>query len=215
MDVGVNVMEDGTASMTAKMSISEDLYLLISQDTGTEDNEESLDPSKFVKETIDGETYYSYSEIKEYDSYDGLIADLRTFEISEGMLLFDVVQVDKNQDGEYMFMVTTAIVDTPSEDAVDMDLPDDWLSLTMSVKMPGEVTEVVGGEKLEDGTIRFSLNDFSQKKELYIRSEVSRFNITRSVIVGVVGLTIIAIVITTHFRQKKRAEKAVNENAEN
>ena len=222
MDVGVNVKEDGTASMTAKMSISEDLYLLMSESSGDESDEESVNINQFKKETVDGETYYSYSETKEYENYSDLIADLRKLEVSDGMQVFDAVQIDKSDDGTYIFKVTTAIVDAPSDSTGDMEIPDDWFALTLTVKMPGKITEVIGGEELEDGSVRFTLKDFTEKKNLSVQSEVEQFNVTRSIIIWIVGLSIIAVVVTMRFKQKKQDDKAIateekeaNENTEN
>ena len=202
MDVGVTLNEDGTASVTTKVSMSEELYLAM------EDTDED-GPSKedFVKEIIDGKTYYSYSETKEYDSYDALATDLTNSEAMGGTPLFDSVDIEKTKDGVYSFKGKTGVVNA---EEVGIEPSEEWVKLTLTIKMPGEITDYEGGELLEDGAVRFTLSDLTKEHTLSVTSEVEQFNVVRSVIIWIVGLTIIAVVTITHFKNKK---KRSNEDA--
>lgn len=228
-DVGISVQENGTASMTTKISIVKDLYDMMVANQSDEDvnievngyNEEeavvedgdekqSLDLNLFVEETIDEKTYYSYSETKDYSSYDSLIADLRLLEVTDGVPLFETLTIRADGNGGYSFEATTFEIGEDSfagEETESITLPENWLTLSMTVKMPGEVQEFVGGEKLEDGSVRFLLTDFSEKETLFVASQVEKANVFKDVFIWVVGLSIISFVVTARFMPTRNLNK--------
>ena len=214
MDVGVELKEDGKASMTVKMSLAEDLYemMLESEDEATEgepeEDADSVDLAKFEKEVIDGDTYYSYSETQEFESYDSLITELQKLEVTDEVPVFNAVTIAGQEDGVYTFDVTTSKIDENSMG--EMSLPDGWFSLTMTVKMPGEIQEFMNGEKLEDGSVRFSLTDFSEKQMIYISSKVEQSNNLKYIVIWTVGLAAIAVVLYIRFKPKKNTGEGEN-----
>lgn len=233
MDLGIGINEDGTASMTTKVSISEALYEMMAgmenaggdetaeetpdnqdhEDDDTASDEKEIDLDDFVKETIDGETYYSASETKEYASYEELAYDLIELEATDGILLFESVKIEKAKSSVYAFELKTAVMDKSSlESSVDMTLPDDWFKVTMTVKMPGEIVVAEGGEILEDGSVQFLMNNFSEAHVFFIQSEVELFNVTRAIIIWIIGLSVIAVVIFMHFKNKKKLSVEVQAN---
>ena len=228
MDVGVEVKEEGKATMTAKMSMSEELYEWLASMEGSEpeedvepgENAEEAEDDVDLKEFVKGEDgYYSYSKTKEYESYDALVVDLQKLEASDGMPVFESVKIYKTGKNNYVFEAKTAVLNTDSMESGGMEVPDDWFSLTMSVKMPGDVTEVVGGKEQEDGTILYELKDFTSEKTFSVKSATPLMNTTAMIVVWVVGLSVIAVVTVLHFKRKNQlaqekaeAEKAASED---
>lgn len=199
MDVGIEVKSDGKATMTSKIAIEEDAYeMLLSFSEDADESTGDLDLKNFKKETIDDETYYSYEETQEFDSYEQLAAALSDTEATEGSKLFDKVEITTDGKKGYDFKIVTASLENDS----DMEsLGDDWLTVTMTVKMPGEVQET-NGEIQKDGSVRFVMNDFSANSTYQIHSEESNLQSVGIIIMGVAAAVFIVGLVLT-IRKKR------------
>ena len=229
VDVGLDINKKGTASMSTKMMLDEDLYnMLISfgeEDTENEvpegedskettDSEaefEDLDLSKFVKEEINSKTYYSYNvENYNFATYTEAVEKLMELELTDNMSLFKAIEIVNEKETKYKFKATTMAINT--EDIASdesMSLPDDWCVLTLTVKMPGEITET-NGIKLEDGSVRFEIKDFSEEKEYYIYAEDTAFN-PFIICVWVIGGLAIVFCLYKIFTSGKKTEESNTE----
>ena len=179
MDVGVDVRNDGTGSMTAKISLEESAYEMLvsfSEDPEVE-TEGDMDLALFEKETINGETYYCYEETKEFASYEELSAAMVSSDESDGVSLFKTVNIQTDDNGIYELKFTTITYDEDSDiSGSGMDISPDWIKGSLTVKMPGKVIDT-DGEILEDGSVRFTMNDWTKSSEHYVRSEESQISI--------------------------------------
>lgn len=206
MDIGVEIKEDGTASMSAKMSIEESVYNMLSGFGTTPSEDSDMDLSEFVKETIDGTNYYSYTETKEFNSYDDLIVELKSLEATDENNLFEHVNVVAEKGEKYTFALKTAVVEAPSDGG--MEIPDNWLVVTMTVKMPGEVTDT-NGEILEDGSVRFDMTDFTSNTEYFVHSKTSS-PLSLFPLIMILSTIVFALIILIKImesRQEKKEER--------
>lgn len=217
MDLGIDIREDGTASMVIKMSIEESVYNMMTSFGGSSDTEEesedSLNPEDVTKETIDGETYYSYQETMEFASYQELIDALKDTEAAEGSSIFDSVNVVAEEGDKYKFSFKTAIIEAPADSDMGMEIPDDWFTLTMTVRMPGKVTDT-NGEIMEDGSVRFKMNDFTENADYFVHSEVKSDNII-PILIGTIAASVLLIFLSFTVlggKKKKEEEKEDKEN---
>lgn len=226
MGVEVKVGKDGNlyGTLSTKISIAETLYNnLVDLENGSEEdvptpetqsadenvNEEELDLSKFVKEIIDGEVYYSYTYVEDNLTLQELVDKLYEFELQEGIKMFKPGVAIRGDKGIYEFSATTEVIsDENVADDESIDLGEDWLTLTLTVKMPGEVVETTGeivGDK-KDGTIRFTIKDFTTPHELTVKTEEIA-NLLPLIILWTVGLIAIAFCLTMFFRDRKKINK--------
>lgn len=220
VDMGVVVKEDGTASLTSKIMIEEEAYLsLASFDSaenengdmgsldgiedageGTEEEvpgeDESVDLSEFQKETIDGEVYYSFEETVEVASYEELEQMLIGSGDEDGVDLLSDVKVTKDE-GTYSFHAVT----TAMEDA-DSSMGTDWVKLTLTVTLPGEIVET-SGEQIDENTVRFKLDDFAEEHELTVVSEVPAVSVGILVGAAVCGVVLVGCVVFFVARKRR------------
>ena len=215
MDLGVELREDGTASVTYKLMMEEDAYnALLAFDSGDAEeggepaDEDEVDLREFQKETVDGEVYYTYQKTEEVESYDALGKLLVSDGDEEGVDLFSAAEV-KKEENKYMMQLVTSLVEdsdgSEGEDSTvdgDMSLGSDWLSLTMTVKMPGKITETTG-EQLDDNTVRFVLDDFSEAHTLMVKSEVAVLKAGEVIFVVACLGVIVGCVVLLVMRKKR------------
>lgn len=215
-DVMVEIKSDGTASLTTKVSLAEALYNNVFLGGGNENSstENSLKASDFVREEIDGEVYYSYSETKDGLTLNELCRMLDTgnmdvTDLGSDSSLLKNTQIKVSKEDGYIFTTNTVIVEDPSDGSASIPgMTDDWLTLTLTVKMPGEVMETNGeivGDK-KDGTVRFILTDLTESKTLTVRT-LPKAPILPLILCGV-GLIVIAGATVVFFVAKKNKKNA-------
>lgn len=173
VDYGVKINDDNTAELTAKMSIEASAYetLLSFQDMNSDEDtsdSDSVDLEDFTKETIDGVEYYSYEETEKYNSYAELINAFNSYgEDAEINGLVTDFKIDKNEN-IYGFSFKTLAEDSESTSTYG----ENWFVFSMTVTMPGKITDT-NGEKINDETVRFVLDDFSKENSYFVNSEKS------------------------------------------
>lgn len=197
-DVMVEIKSDGTVSLTAKVSLAEVPYNNVFLGSGNENGstENSLKAGDFVREKIDGEVYYSYSETKDELTLNELCSILDTGNMDVTVLgsdssLLKNTQIKVSKEDGYIFTTNTVIVEDLSGGSASIPgTTDDWLTLrlTLTVKMPGEVMEINGeivGDK-KDAMVRFVLilTDLIGSKTLTVRT-LSKAPILRLILCGV------------------------------
>ena len=222
IDMGVELKEDGTATLSSKLMIEESAYnTLLSFETSddfvdsdeeglesteaTEDTDATepadgkLDLKSFQKEVINDEVFYTYEQTMDVASYEELEKLLVSNGDEEGVDLFSDVKIAK-ESNSYLFQATTAVMDNTEETAGLA--ADDWLTLSLTVTLPGKIVET-SGEKLDENTVRFVLNDFTDVRTLSVASEVSVFGLTEIVVCAVCGGIIVGAIVFLIVRKKK------------
>lgn len=236
VDVGVVIKEDGTATMTSKLMIEEDAYLallalqsdnnvgesdgwldeeggtneqepmddeVVTERTEPESEEDTLDLTKFKKEVIGGEVYYTLEETVEAASYEELAETLTTSGDADGADLFSAVNVKK--DGNmYLFEAVTTV----SEEA-ETESPFDAMNsvtLTLTVTMPGEIEETTG-EQLNENTVRFVLDDFSEAHTFTVTSKTSQVDVGQIVACVICVVVLIGCGVFFVLSKKKATAK--------
>ena len=203
MDIGVEINDDGTGSLTAKMSIEESAYNeLVSMGEIDED-----DAGDYKKEKIDGKTYYSITETEKYESLEDIADALEDLECIDGSQIFENVKI-KEKDGGKKFTITfeTPVIENPTEGMGYGD-EEDWLVVTLTVKMPGKIADT-NGEKQKRNTVCFTLDDFSDEAEYHAESVAT--SPVGTIIIVVVGVAVAAgaTVFLLNLKKKKEAQAA-------
>ena len=213
VDMGVVIREDGTASLTSKLMMEEDAYLTLvsfgpSGDGSVEEageDEDSVDLTEFQKETIDGEVFYTFEETIEVGSFEELEQFLVREGDEDGVDLLSSAKV--TQDGNvYSFEAVT----TKMEDA-SASMGTDWVTLTLTVTMPGEIVETTG-EQLNENTVRFVLDDFSEAKTLMVQSKVPLLSVGQIVAVVACSGILVACSLFLIVRNAKAKKHYTVEN---
>ena len=202
VDMGVEVKEDGTASLTSKMFIEEDAYntLLAFDESASEDpnvtTSGDLDLKSFKKETIDDEVYYTYEETKNFDSYEELKNAILSGDSEDGKM-FSEVEITEDS-GSYNFKVVTEKIDAS-------DIPvesNDWLTVSMTVKLPGKIAET-NGEQVDDNTVKFVMKDFTESHTYEVKSSPVNFGTKDLILIVAFFAIIIGLVAFLVYRKKK------------
>lgn len=204
VDLGVEIRENNTATTTTKVYIERDVYEMM---TEMGENDSSLEG--FTPDAED-ENYYSKTETKEHKSLEELADSLLAMEV-RGIPLFSSVRIENVNSKTYFFEVKTS-----DENSSNEAIPEGALAFRMTVKLPGEVIveDVVGGEVLEDGSVRFATDDFSKSNTFTVSSETKDSHLVRNIIIWVVGLTVIVVVNVIHFRNVKKSKKVADAEME-
>lgn len=217
-DVDIEIKEDGSATMSSKMMIEEELYHTLENldtlpeatENGIADHLKFLDLKKFNKtETVDGKTFYvCEQELTEYATYADLVQDLRQLKVADSVYIFDSIDIANNRYTDYSFMIKTTAITPLIEDGVSLfgNLEGDWLRLVLTVTMPGSVENVEASdgvvvEKIGESTYRFEVNDFSKEQAFSIRSEASR--VVFIVILVAVVLCIVVVMFVVFSRRRR------------
>lgn len=207
-DIGVTVNSDGTGSVSATIGIKKDAYeQLIGMGT---DIFEGKETSTYE---YDGNTYVSYTETKDYESYEDMekallemtyesevLEELDTEELeadtsekaAESTPIFKNVSIEKNTGLFYSTYTFKAELNpqkiTESDDS-ELELPIDTDSyrMTFTITMPSDITQASGGEVDENKAV-FEINDITEAQEF---SVICEQNNVAAVIVIIVVLVIV------------------------
>ncbi len=202
VDMGVEIKEDGTAALTTKLFMEEDAYktLLSLDETASEDpnvtTSGDLDLKSFKKETIDDEVYYTFEETKELKSYEELKNAILSSVDEDGNMFSEVEIIEESEN--YTFKVVTEKADT-SDAPVSSD---NWLTISMTVTMPGNVVET-NGEQVDENTVKFVMNDFTESHTYSVRSEPVKFGMRDIVLIVAFFSIIIGLIAFLVYRRKK------------
>ena len=207
-DIGVTVNSDGTGSVSATIGIKKDAYeQLIGMGT---DIFEGKETSTYE---YDGNTYVSYTETKEYESYEDMekallemtyesevLEDLDTEELeadtseeaAELTPIFKNVSIEKNTGlfySTYTFKAELNPQEITESDDSELELPIDTDSfrMTFTITMPSDITQASGGEVDENKAV-FEINDITEAQEF---SVICEQNNVAAVIVIIVVLVIV------------------------
>ena len=207
-DIGVAINADGTGTVSATIGIEEEAYeQLVGMGS---DIFEGKETSTYE---YDGNTYVSYTETKEYESYENMekallemtyesdvLEDLDTEDLeadtfeeaAEPTPIFKNVSIEKNTGlfySTYTFKAElnpqeiTGTEDTEMERPIDTDS----LRMTFTITMPSDITQASGG-KIEANKVVFEIDDITETQEF---SVICEQNNVAAVIVIIVVLIII------------------------
>ena len=207
-DVGVTVNSDGTGTVSATIGIEKDAYeQLIGMGT---DIFEGKETSTYE---YDGNTYVSYTETKDYESYEDMekallemtyesevLEELDTEELeadtseeaAEPTPIFKNVSIEKNTGlfySTYTFKAELNPQEITETDDSELELPIDTDSyrMTFTITMPSDITQASGGEVDENKAV-FEINDITEAQEF---SVICEQNNVAAVIVIIVVLVIV------------------------
>ena len=207
-DIGVTVNSDGTGTVSATIGIEKDAYeQLIGMGT---DIFEGKETSTYE---YDGNTYVSYTETKDYGSYEDMekallemtyesevLEELDTEELeadtseeaAEPIPIFKNVSIEKNTGlfySTYTFKAELNPQEITESDDSELELPIDTDSyrMTFTITMPSDITQASGGEVDENKAV-FEINDITEAQEF---SVICEQNNVAAVIVIIVVLVIV------------------------
>ena len=207
-DIGVTVNSDGTGTVSATIGIEKDAYeQLIGMGT---DIFEGKETSTYE---YDGNTYVSYTETKEYESYEDMekallemtyesevLEELDTEELeadtseesTEPTPIFKNVSIEKNNGlfySTYTFKAELNPQEITESDDSELELPIDTDSyrMTFTITMPSDITQASGGEVDENKAV-FEINDITEAQEF---SVICEQNNVAAVIVIIIVLVIV------------------------
>jgi hypothetical protein len=215
--------KDGTGSIATVIGIEKELYQTLKQ--------MDSDPfsGKDTKEyTYDGTTYVSYSEVKEYGSYEDMenallemtydevleIAqqldtesddDDTTYSDYEGALvpesnnnIFSSVNIEKNGGIFYASYTFNAVMNSRSNTEMDEETAE-AIRIIITVEMPTEITQYKGG-KVEENKITFDVTDISDSQEFAATCEHNNTGVVIGIVIGLV-LLVAGFVFLVKFKK--------------
>lgn len=207
-DIGVAINADGTGTVSATIGIEEDAYeQLVGMGTDIFDGKET---STYE---YDGNTYVSYTETKDYASYEEIekallemtyesevFEDLDTGDLeseipeesTEPTPIFKNVTIDKSSGlfySNYTFKAEMNPQEISDSEDIEMDLPIDTDSfrMTFTVTMPSDITQA-NGATVEGNKAVFEIDDITEAQEF---SVICEQNNVAAVIVIIVVLVIV------------------------
>lgn len=207
-DIGVAINADGTGTVSVTIGIEEEAYeQLVGMGS---DIFEGKETSTYE---YDGNTYVSYTETKEYESYENMekallemtyesdvLEDLDTEdpeadtseEAAEPTPIFKNVSIEKNTGlfySTYTFKAELNPQEITEIEDTEMELPidTDSLRMTFTITMPSDITQASGG-KIEANKAVFEIDDVTETQEF---SVICEQNNVAAVIVIIVVLIII------------------------
>ena len=214
-DIGVALNADGTGTVSATIGIEKDAYeQLVGMGTDIFDGKET---STYE---YDGNTYVSYTETKDYASYEEIekallemtyesevFEDLDTGDLESEMPekstesteptpIFKNVTIEKNTGLFYSTYTFKAELNpqkiTETEDT-EMELPIDTDSfrMTFTITMPSDITQASGGT-VEENKAVFEIDDITEAQEFSVISEQNN-------IVAVVVIVVVLVIILGLF----------------
>ena len=214
-DIGVALNADGTGTVSATIGIEKDAYeQLVGMGTDIFDGKET---STYE---YDGNTYVSYTETKDYASYEEIekallemtyesevFEDLDTGDLESEMPeestesteptpIFKNVTIEKNTGLFYSTYTFKAELNpqkiTGTEDT-EMELPIDTDSfrMTFTITMPSDITQASGGT-VEENKAVFEIDDITEAQEFSVISEQNN-------IVAVVVIVVVLVIILGLF----------------
>lgn len=219
-DLGITINKNGTGSVAASIGIEKSAYdQLVSMGT------DPFEGKKTENVKYGDETYVTYTETKEYASYDEVKTALLDMTYNSDKFkniggqdeeqpdesgytlytpaeekkddhIFSSVDIDKTEGIFYSVYTFRATVNPrESED----DLTDGSFKLTITVDMPDKITQSKGGT-VDGKTIVFDFDELNEQSEIAAVSEGNNYG----VIIGIVAvLLIVAAVFVIVIKRKK------------
>jgi len=214
-DIGVALNADGTGTVSATIGIEKDAYeQLVGMGTDIFDGKET---STYE---YDGNTYVSYTETKDYASYEEIekallemtyesevFEDLDTGELESEMPeestesteptpIFKNVTIEKNTGlfySTYTFKAELNPQEITETEDTEMELPIDTDSfrMTFTITMPSDITQASGGT-VEENKAVFEIDDITEAQEFSVISEQNN-------IVAVVVIVVVLVIILGLF----------------
>lgn len=214
-DVGVALNADGTGTVSATIGIEKDAYeQLVGMGTDIFDGKET---STYE---YDGNTYVSYTETKDYASYEEIekallemtyesevFEDLDTGDLESEMPeestesteptpIFKNVTIEKNTGlfySTYTFKAELNPQEITETEDTEMELPIDTDSfrMTFTITMPSDITQASGGT-VEANKAVFEIDDITEAQEFSVISEQNN-------IVAVVVIVVVLVIILGLF----------------
>ena len=213
-DIGVALNADGTGTVSATIGIEKDAYeQLVGMGTDIFDGKET---STYE---YDGNTYVSYTETKDYASYEEIekallemtyesevFEDLDTGDLESEMPeestesteptpIFKNVTIEKNTGlfySTYTFKAELNPQEITETEDTEMELPIDTDSfhMTFTITMPSDITQASGGT-VEANKAVFEIDDITEAQEFSVISEQN--NIVAIVVIVVVLVIILGL----------------------
>ena len=214
-DISVALNADGTGTVSATIGIEKDAYeQLVSMGTDIFDGKET---STYE---YDGNTYVSYTETKDYASYEEIekallemtyesevFEDLDTGDLESEMPeestesteptpIFKNVTIEKNTGlfySTYTFKAELNPQEITETEDTEMELPIDTDSfrMTFTITMPSDITQASGGT-VEANKAVFEIDDITEAQEFSVISEQNN-------IVAVVVIVVVLVIILGLF----------------
>ena len=214
-DIGVALNADGTGTVSATIGIEKDAYeQLVGMGTDIFDGKET---STYE---YDGNTYVSYTETKDYASYEEIekallemtyeseiFEDLDTGDLESEMPeestesteptpIFKNVTIEKNTGlfySTYTFKAELNPQEITETEDTEMELPIDTDSfrMTFTITMPSDITQASGGT-VEENKAVFEIDDITEAQEFSVISEQNN-------IVAVVVIVVVLVIILGLF----------------
>ena len=220
-DIGVAINADGTGTVSATIGIEEDAYeQLVGMGS---DIFEGKETSTYEH---DGKTYVSYTETKDYASYEEIekallemtyesevFEDLDTGDLESEMTeesaesteptpIFKSVSIDKSSGlfySNYTFKAEMNPQEISDSEDIEMDLPIDTDSfrMTFTVTMPSDITQA-NGATVEGNKAVFEIDDITEAQEFSVVCEQN------NVVAVIVIIVVLVIVLGLFFFLTKR-----------
>lgn len=220
-DIGVALNADGTGTVSATIGIEKDAYeQLVGMGTDIFDGKET---STYE---YDGNTYVSYTETKDYASYEEIekallemtyesevFEDLDTGDLESEMPeestesteptpIFKNVTIEKNTGlfySTYTFKAELNPQEITETEDTEMELPIDTDSfrMTFTITMPSDITQASGGT-VEENKAVFEIDDITEAQEFSVISEQN------NIVAVVVIVVVLVIVLGLFFFLTKR-----------
>ena len=195
VDFNIEVNKDGTGSLGGVYALSSEYF----------SEDDLAKGGKEVKHyTFDGKEYIGYDLSEEYDDYEEMCEKLKT-KSESGSSLFSDVSIEKKSgflSTKYIFEAETLPVNSESSELGSMDK---LIDVNITLKLPGNVTEVEGGKVNDDGLIEF---DYSSSASSKIHAESSVINTMAIVLIiciiafVLIGIGVVVVIIIVKSKKK-------------
>ena len=207
--IDVSIRNDGTGSLGVTMGFEEDFY---NELIANGDN--PFEGKKTFTYSFNDETYVGCRETKEYTSFDELRDALMDMKYAteyiqtseedtepENLPIFKNVIIEKGTGlfkTDYSFHAE--LNEQKNEESSMYDF-NDIFKVSVSIEMPGEITEYRGGE-LSENKVVYDLQDLTKSNELYVSSQA--VNTAAVVTVIAVVIVIMAVGVIAAIKNKKK-----------
>ena len=222
-DIGIKMNEDGTGSISATIGIEKDFYNSL-----IENGSDPFEGKSTKEYTFENKTYVSYTEAKEYGSYEemekalldmtydtSLIDNMQNSEeeSEDGNLtvygndtktsdndnhIFSSVNIESNSGIFYSSYTFNAVMNPQSDEGLDYDM-NSVFKVTLTVEMPEEITQSKGG-KVEGKKIIFDIADISESQEFAATCESNNTGIVIGIVAGL-ALVVAGIFFFIKFKK--------------
>ncbi|MBQ5311748.1 MAG: hypothetical protein ILP19_06870, partial [Oscillospiraceae bacterium] len=189
VNLEVEMRKDGTTAMTARYGM--DTAYASDEDFG----EDGREPIHF---TVDGTEYVGYEEKEEYQTYEELTKSLTELN-DDGTSLFTSTDIRQEKGlfaTKYIFDAASAPLVGDSGEYGEISK---IIVVDFTLKMPGKVKNVTGGEILEDGTVKFL---FAPEAGNTFHAESSVPNVISILIAAGIAIAIIAAVLAVTSKKR-------------